>query len=116
MPPFPSMKPEGGVLVHVLSDQQWVRHWLLYVDDGGVEAVVTTAEPLGFVLDEGDPPPSLDDIEVCALSFAEFLYRIWIEGELYGLGASGEPLAEPFDSYARHCRVAGARPPDDPMW
>ena len=106
---------DDGVLVHVLSDQQWGRHWLLHVDEGGEGAVVTTDEPLGFVLDEGEPAASLDGIEVCAPSFAEFLYRIWIEGELFWSGGRG-PLPEPFDSYARHCRVRAAQPPSDPQW
>ncbi|MDA0179397.1 hypothetical protein OJ997_03740 [Solirubrobacter phytolaccae] len=40
--------PGGGWLVHFLSDQQWVCHWLLYVDTDGTEAVVATGEPYGF--------------------------------------------------------------------
>jgi hypothetical protein len=43
----------GGHLVHSLSDQQWIRHWLLYIADGA-EAVVSTYPPYGFI-EERDP-------------------------------------------------------------
>jgi hypothetical protein len=84
---------EGGYLLHVVSDQQWVRHWLVYLDEDGNESVVTTTEPVCFVLpedDEWDPlPPEiipLDgtfDLQVCADSVAEFLFRFWVENELF---------------------------------
>jgi hypothetical protein len=85
---------EGAQLVHVLSDSQWVRHWLVYVGDER-EAVVTSADPIGFNLPDDDDdyweprPPEiipLDgsfDLDVCADSFVEFIYRFWIENELF---------------------------------
>jgi hypothetical protein len=39
-------------LIHFLSDQQWVMHWLLYADHDSHEAVVATHVPLGFEGDE----------------------------------------------------------------
>ncbi len=92
------------MLVHVLSDQQWVRHWLLYADDRGNEAVVTTSEPLGFSRGRRPGRPPWTTSRCARLSFAEFLYRIWIEGELFWLGAAGVPLQEPFASYAGRLR------------
>jgi hypothetical protein len=84
---------DGAHLLHLVSDQQWVRHWLVYLDEDGNESVVTTSEPVGFVLpddDEWEPlPPEvipLDgsfDLQVCADSVAEFLFRFWVENELY---------------------------------
>jgi hypothetical protein len=76
----------AGKLVHVLSDQQWCRHWLLYVGPDDQEAVLTSTAPIGSELPEDWPgaPPSVipldgeNDLEVCADSFAEFLYRFWI--------------------------------------
>ena len=69
------------------------EHWLVYLDEDGNESVVTTSEPVGFVLpddDEWEPlPPEvipLDgsfDLQVCADSVAEFLFRFWVENELY---------------------------------
>jgi hypothetical protein len=78
----------GGSLVHFLSDSQWVLHWLLYVGPDGSEAVVATGLPFGFELgDEAEAPRLLDPAAgaaaVCAESFAEFLYRFWIENEIW---------------------------------
>jgi hypothetical protein len=49
---------EGGYLLHVLSDQQWALHWLLYADAGGNEAVLVSGEPIGFRLDEDWEDPA----------------------------------------------------------
>jgi hypothetical protein len=78
-----------GTLVHFLSDQQWVLHWLLYLGPGGSEAVVVTPDALGF--DDGESPPirQLGEADlprllaVCALSFEEFLYRFWAMNEIF---------------------------------
>jgi hypothetical protein len=86
---------EGTRLVHLLSDSQWIRHWFVLLDRSGRQPVLTTTAPAGFRLDDdsgwwedGTPPPAhlpLDGsfgLEVCADSFAEFIYRFWIEEEL----------------------------------
>lgn len=79
---------DGGVLIHFLSDQQGVLHWLLYLGPDGSEAVVVSPHPLGF--DEVGEPLRLvnlndaqDWLAVCADTFEEFLYRHWIENELF---------------------------------
>jgi hypothetical protein len=76
----------GGMLIHFLSDQQWVLHWLLYIGPGPSGCVVATPEPLGFS-DDGIEHFSLgspsDDAFRCASSFNEFLYRFWIENEIW---------------------------------
>ena len=47
----------GGVLLHILSDQQWVLHWLVFVSpDGGGGPVVVTSVPFGFTVGRGQPP------------------------------------------------------------
>jgi hypothetical protein len=80
---------DGGVLIHFLSDQQWVLHWLLYVGPDGSEAVVVTPNPLGFDEGEGEPIRVVDLADaanwmsVCSSTFEEFLYRYWIENELF---------------------------------
>jgi hypothetical protein len=61
------------------------------LDEAGGEAVLTSAEPIGFDLPADWPPPprvmpigsGQAGLEVCADSFAEFLYRFWIEDEIY---------------------------------
>ena len=79
----------GGWLIHFLSDQQWALHWLLYLGRAGSEAVVVTDAPLGFAADR-DPPGAMHEFDpasgaacVCAESFSEFLFRFWIENEIW---------------------------------
>jgi hypothetical protein len=57
------------------------------LDEAGGEAVLTSAAPIGFDLPADWPPPprvmpigsGQAGLEVCAGSFAEFLYRFWME-------------------------------------
>jgi hypothetical protein len=83
---FPVEVAGGGTLIHFLSDQQWLLHWLLFVGAEGSEAVIVTEKPLGFEADEqrfARFDPASDDASVCAESFSEFLYRFWIENEIW---------------------------------
>ena len=111
--------PDEGLLIHFLSDQQWVLHWLLCVGRDGSEAVVVTESALGFDLDEpaavSIDPGELDG-GVCAASFAEFLYRFWIENEIWfrlaaadADGPRGDPLTDEQRRYAEH--YLDRRPP-----
>lgn len=105
---FAARTDAGGRLVHFLSDQQWVFHWLLYVDDSGPEAVLGSPEPIGFDLAPmempglPDPLPMDGRIElvVCADSFAEFLYRYWVENEIWYAGKEQLRLPEVLARYA----------------
>jgi hypothetical protein len=56
----PTSGPDS-YLLHVLSDQQWIRHWFLYVDRLGNEAMLVSGEPIGFVPEQDwqAPPPSV---------------------------------------------------------
>jgi hypothetical protein len=109
---------EGGHLIHVLSDQQWIRHWVLYLDAHGGEAVLTSREPIGLDLPADWPPPPRVvpigsgeiDLEVCADSFAEFLYRFWIENEIFFAHRQSRALSPPAAAYA-----AGFRRPADTL-
>lgn len=92
-----------GVLCHFLSDQQWVKHWLVYCGDGPENGtVVATDLPYGFETDgqfEEDVPRSIDlarasDVTVCADSFEEFIYRFWVENELSSV-QRGEAITDP---------------------
>ena len=82
----------SGRLVRFLSDSQYCKHWCLHISPCGTRhSVVVTyfytgsdfAHPRG-----GLPHPR--DITTCAASFEEFVYRFWIENELWralnGLG------------------------------
>lgn len=101
----------GGAMLHFLSDQQWILHWLLYVGDDGSEAVVVSESPLGFEADErrfARFDPATEPATVCAETFSEFLYRYWIDNEIYfrtALGAHDEPpLTDEQRQYAEHFR------------
>lgn len=108
---FPVHVDRGGWLLHFLSDQQWVRHWLLYVDRDGAEAVVSTDLPYGFGLEspEDEPGWTSDQFNrgsgesiVCADSFSEFLYRFWIENEIWFALAEHRGLTHEQRRYAEH--------------
>ena len=106
---FPVKVTGGGRLIHFLSDQQWVRHWLLYLGDDGAEAVVSTYDPYGFELgddEELEAPdrfqPGAADALLCADSFSEFLYRFWIENEIWFALSERQPLTDEQRHYAEH--------------
>ena len=96
---FPVSVTAHGCLLHFLSDQQWMNHWLLYLERDGTEAVVSTYPPYAFALGAADDEPEwASDFDptasdrfvpgatqsmVCADSFSEFLYRFWIENEIW---------------------------------
>jgi hypothetical protein len=85
----PTAAGGGGYLIQALSDQQWCLHWLLCLDAARNEALLTSTEPIGINLPGDEKAPRvipLDGeamgLDVCADTFAEFLYRFWIENEI----------------------------------
>ena len=103
---FPVDVAGGGSLIHFLSDQQWVLHWLLYVGADGSEAVVVTESAFAFEadgerFDQWDPADG--GMSVCAESFSEFLYRFWIENEIWFRAASDHAsLTDEQQRYGKH--------------
>jgi hypothetical protein len=98
----------GGRLVHFLSDSQWVRHWLLFVGAGD-QAVVTTYYPAGFELtpEDREAYPGEPVYEICAGTFLEFLWRFWIENEIwFALAGKDHPLTPGQQDYVNHYRAA----------
>ena len=103
----------GGSLVHFLSDSQWVLHWLLYANSD-TAAVVVTELPLGYEIDDAPvrvfDPSELDvsnsselAVAVCAESFSEFVYRFWIENEIwFALAYDQRPLTDEQRAYVAH--------------
>jgi hypothetical protein len=77
---------DGGRLLHLISDSQWVFHWLLYLGDDGSSAVVGTGFPAGFELDS-DEVAFLQEQDLgyfqVADSFAEFIWRWWMDNEIF---------------------------------
>lgn len=77
---------DGGHLLHLISDSQWVFHWLLYVGRDGGSAVVGTTYPAGFTLDPEEARYWRDepwDYLRVADSFAEFVWRWWMDNDLF---------------------------------
>jgi hypothetical protein len=113
---FPVAVGTEGRLIHFLSDQQWVGHWLLYVGHDGSEGVVAGYPPYGFALGASledeygrdfDPArfeQGTGEAVVCADSFSEFLYRFWIENEIWHALAdeSARELTPEQRRYAEH--------------
>jgi len=111
---FPVPVAGGGLLVHFLSDSQWALHWLIFAGTNGREAVVVTDAPLGFELGEDEDEretvrtfdPSRGNAGVCAETFSEFLYRFWIENEIWfklaDPDAKPEPLSDEQRRYVEH--------------
>jgi hypothetical protein len=89
-----------GYLIHFLSDSQWIWHWYLFIDFQGNHCVMTSPKPLGFDFDENFERPGISEIDVqgidiwyCASSFTEFIYRFWIENEIwFALKSDKRPL------------------------
>jgi hypothetical protein len=106
----------GGHLLHVLSDQQHCMHWLAYLGADGHEAVLTCRQPVGYrrAPARSPLPPviPLDGVtlrlEVCADSFAQFLYRFWAENEILFARYESVPLSPAVASYAAGLGTAAA--------
>jgi hypothetical protein len=90
---------EHGYLIHFLSDQQWCLHWYLYINESGEQRILCSPCDYGFYDDEDRdedeerPEPRVDangrpdiaemEMTICARSFSEFIYRFWIENEIW---------------------------------
>ena len=83
-----------GHLVHFLSDSQSCSHWYLHILPGGDCAVLVSPDLYGLKVENSDwienPSCHLERIDLsglefayCASSFSEFLYRFWIENEIW---------------------------------
>lgn len=77
---------DGGVLVHLVSDSQWSMHWSIYVGHDGRVAIIASDDPVGFdVIDvptDGGPQYS-GKYFVCADTFTEFVWRWWMDSEVF---------------------------------
>jgi hypothetical protein len=96
---------EKGYLTHFMSDSQWILHWYLYLDESGDHCVLVSEAGFGFQHIDMDSPRKFDrdglfqlnqkQIWLCAESFQEFIYRFWIENEIYfSLTVDPKPLSD----------------------
>lgn len=92
--------PLDGWLVHFLSDSHSVLHWYLHLNPDGSHFVVVSPEAFGF---RGEEEPGLDwenftvnilehQAWFCAQTFSEFLYRFWLENEIWFALHEKKPL------------------------
>lgn len=96
---------EEGYLFHFLSDQQWCCHWNLYLNKNGEHCVLGSSAGYGFE-DPDDEASSLDlreeEVWVCAPDFSSFIYRFWLENELWHKLQEEELLTEEQKAYVAH--------------
>jgi hypothetical protein len=115
-----------GYLVHFLSDSQSCAHWYIHISRSGSSAVLESEDYYGLTAEHSNwienPACRLEKIDLtvqdffwCAPSFSEFLYRFWIENEIWfaGYEKTRRPLTELEMGYVRHykpLRRNGERP------
>lgn len=100
-----------GFLIHFLSDQQWCVHWYLVVDYAGNHFVAMSGDAYGFsasadddsVCHKSEIELDQEDIYFCAPTFVEFIYRFWLENEIwFALAWNKEPLSDVQQAYVNH--------------
>ena len=83
-----------GQRIHFLSDSQSCAHWYLHVLTSGLSAVLESPDLYCYQVENSDwienPTCRLERVNVaelefayCAPSFSDFLYRFWIENEIW---------------------------------
>jgi hypothetical protein len=116
---------EAGYLLRFLADSQGCLFWYLFLKQGGGHYVVVTAsyyggdptadrvfmeEHLGPDWNREDPPKKSDRIWFCAPSFESFVYRFWIENEIwYAISESGGPANDEQRQYLEHYQEASGQ-------
>lgn len=100
----------GGVLIQFLVDQQGVLRWYLFADSDGNEAVLVSGEEYGVYYDLEEPPRREVDLAggqiwLCAPTFREFMYRFWLENEVwFALDERSGPASTLQREYLNHYR------------
>jgi hypothetical protein len=96
-----------------MSDSQWCLHWYLHITDAS-QGVLVSPDAYGFDQDDDGADPAApwlkheidlvtEDIYLCAPSFPEFVYRYWLENELwFSLTRGTAPLPDIQARYAEH--------------
>lgn len=83
-----------GHLIHFLSDSQSIAHWYLHVLLTGESAVLHSSDLYCYEIENSEwienPACRMERISVgeldfhfCSRSFSEFLFRFWIENEIW---------------------------------
>jgi hypothetical protein len=100
----PSQQLGQGYFLPFYHDSQGCLHWYLHLLKSGGHCVVVTGVPIGEEPDAFDLPEATE-IQFCAESFEEFIYRVWIENRIwYQLNNSKAPLTDELLVYAEASR------------
>ena len=78
----------GLYFLHFLSDSQYCRLWYLCLDKEGNNCIVSSYKVYGHIEDPHEEEDDDDDNEYtvdyfCAPTFNDFIYRFWIENEIW---------------------------------
>jgi uncharacterized protein (TIGR02996 family) len=98
---------EEGHLVRFYSDSQGCFHWYLYLTPHKYHCVVGSGGFFGGYEGrlEEDWEDESGDFWFCAPSFQAFVYRYWIENEIwYALSYDHDPLTAEEEAYLSHYR------------
>jgi hypothetical protein len=108
--PVCTTAPPDGVIVQFLVDQQGVLRWYLFADPQGNQAVLASGEAYGLNYGPDETPRTevnlfIEDFWLCAPSFSEFIYRFWLENEVWFALAEGrQPTTPQQRDYLNHYR------------
>jgi hypothetical protein len=104
-----------GHLIHFLSDSQSIAHWYLHILRSGDVAVLKSSDLYGLEIEHSDwilnPSCRLERVDLrglefvyCAPTFLDFLYRLWIENEIWFavMAKPCHPLSNLEADYVRH--------------
>ena len=108
----------GGYLLRFLNDQQGCVFWYLYLTSRGEHCVVASLACLDWEIaaddeehgipdtDDAWEDPPLEAVTVCcAPSFETFLYRFWLENEIWcALYKKDRALTMPEQPYLQQYR------------
>jgi len=111
---------EDGHLIHFLSDSQWCCHWYLHASRSGGHSVLVSFDAYGFDVDEGvdgyascrkdEVELEHEEIWLCSPTFTEFVYRFWLENEIwFALYRGGGALTEEQEAYLGHYKKLPAK-------
>ncbi|MEZ5939971.1 MAG: hypothetical protein R3C18_01180 [Planctomycetaceae bacterium] len=95
----PNVTEQFLIMFH--SDGQDGRFWYLYLDRStGKHCVVTSMDCFG--IDGEETPENESAVEFCAQTFAEYLFRIWVECSSWDRINQGLPLDPIQQQYLNH--------------
>lgn len=94
---------DGGFLIRFYNDQQDVLLWYLYLTPQSESCIVVSDVMFDSVNLEGVTPQQIKArLEFCAGSFEEFIYRWWLENDIWMALEEGRPLTEVQTAYLAH--------------